>query len=190
VSGATGRVHRLRPFEADRLREEPLTYEPVGGTAAPSLPAGFHHLAERFVVGSGEATFARAADALEAWRMHAGAGLRVTASSARVAEGEVVRLRLGPLVIPCRVVWVRDDPDARGFGYGTLPGHPESGEEAFVVARERDEVVLTISAYSRPGRLLTRLGGPVARWGQRAMVRRYARTLRRLSAPRADGTGR
>ncbi|SIP67631.1 hypothetical protein BN9982_740001 [Mycobacterium tuberculosis] len=30
---------------------------------------------------------------------------------------------------PCRVVYVIDEPDVRGFGYGTLPGHPVSGEE-------------------------------------------------------------
>jgi len=67
-----------------------------------------------------------------------------------------------------------------GFGYGTLPGHPESGEEAFVVSRDGSGVVtLTVSAYSRPGLLVTRLAGPVGRWGQRVMIGRYARAVRR-----------
>jgi uncharacterized protein (UPF0548 family) len=111
--------------------------------------------------------------------MHTGAGLRVAASADRVAVGGVVRCRLGPLPIPCRVVWVVDEPDRVGFGYGTLPGHPETGEEAFVVSRDPAGVVtLTVTAYSRPGLLLTRLAGPVGRWGQRLMIRRYARALR------------
>ena len=33
---------------------------------------------------------------------------------------------LGLLRAPCRVVYVIDEPDVRGFAYGTLPGHPES----------------------------------------------------------------
>ncbi len=30
---------------------------------------------------------------------------------------------------PCRVVYEVERPDARGFAYGTLPGHPATGEE-------------------------------------------------------------
>jgi uncharacterized protein (UPF0548 family) len=171
-------VHRLRPFEADLLREQDLTYTPVGGTRTGTFPAGFHHLRVRTVVGPGDAAFEHAAETVLTWRMHAAAGLRVAASDARVTEGSVVRCRLGPLPIPCRVLWVLDEPDARGFGYGTLPGHPEAGEEAFVVTRDGDEVSLTVSAYSRPGLLVTRLAGPVGRWGQRRMVARYARAVR------------
>jgi uncharacterized protein (UPF0548 family) len=90
-----------------------------------------------------------------------------------------VRCRLGPLPVPCRVVWVVDERHRAGFGYGTLPGHPEAGEEAFVVTRDPSgAVTFTVSAYSRPGLLLTRLAGPFGRWGQRLMIRRYAAALR------------
>ena len=172
-------VGRLRPFDADRLREQPFTYEPVGATRGSTYPPGFHHLVVRSELGRGDAAFAHAADRLMTWRMHTGAGLRVAASAERVAEGGVVRCRLGPLPVPCRVVWVVDEPDRVGFGYGTLPGHPEAGEEAFVVSRDAGGVVtLTVSAYSRPGLLLTRLAGPVGRLGQRLMIRRYAGALR------------
>jgi uncharacterized protein (UPF0548 family) len=54
-----------------------------------------------------------------------------------------------------------------------------SGEEAFVVLREADAVRLSVTAYSRPAQLSTRLAGPVGRWGQRLMVRRYAAAVRR-----------
>jgi uncharacterized protein (UPF0548 family) len=73
---------------------------------------------------------------------------------------------------------VLDEPDRQGFGYGTLPGHPESGEESFVVRRDGDRVTLTVGAYSRPGLLVTRLAGSAGRLGQRLMVRRYAAALR------------
>lgn len=173
------RVGRLRPFEADRLREQPFTYEPVGATRGSTFPDGFHHLEVRSGLGRGDAAFATAAERLMTWRMHAGAGLRVAASADRVAVGGVVRCWLGPLPIPCRVVWVVEGPDRVGFGYGTLPGHPEAGEEAFVVSRNDSGLVtLTVSAYSRPGLLLTRLAGPVGRLGQRLVIRRYAGALR------------
>ena len=172
-------VGRLKPFDADRLREQQLTYEPVGATRGSTYPPGFHHLQVRSELGHGDAAFEHARETLMTWRMHTGAGLRVSASAGRVAEGGVVRCRLGPLPVPCRVVWVLDEPDTAGFGYGTLPGHPEAGEEAFVVARDpAGSVTLTVSAYSRPGLLLTRLAGPVGRWGQRLMIRRYAGALR------------
>jgi len=169
---------RLRPFEADRLREQAFSYEPVGATRHPPLPHGFHHLEQRLALGHGQAAFDHAVETLMTWRMHTGAGLAVAASDARVSERSVVRCRLGPLRFGCRVVWVLDEPDARGFGYGTLPGHPEAGEEAFTVERAGDEVRLLVTAYSRPGLLLTRVAGPVGRLGQRVMMRRYAAALR------------
>ncbi len=177
-------VGRLAPEDVARLQAQPLTYSPVGatlsgalGTSEAAAPAGFHALEVQTPLGHGEELFRSATELLMTWGMHARVGLRPAASSERAAEGEVVRCRLGPLPVPCRVVWVLDEPDARGFGYGTLPGHPESGEEAFVVLREGDQVSLRVTAYSRPGRLLTRLAGPAGRWGQRLVVRRYANAL-------------
>ena len=179
-------VGRLTAREVDRLGAMPFSYAPVGATSGSTYPAGFHRLDVEVAVGRGEADFRRAAQTLMTWRMHAGAGLRVAAGSPRVHAGAVVLCRLGPLRIPCRVVWVVDEPTRTGFAYGTLPGHPEAGEESFVVSLaggtdgsdERGVVTLTVSAYSRPGLLVTRLAGPVGRWGQRRMLARYAGALR------------
>jgi uncharacterized protein (UPF0548 family) len=77
-------------------------------------------------------------------------------------------------------VWVVDDGDRFGFGYGTLPVHPESGEEAFVAERAPGgEVRLTIVAFSRARHPLTRLGGPVARRQQARFTDGYLDALRR-----------
>ena len=76
-----------------------------------------------------------------------------------------------------------DEPGRCGFAYGTLPGHPESGEEAFIVEiDEADEVWFTVRAFTRPGTLLARISGPLGRGAQRLMARRYTRAMRRLSA--------
>ena len=176
---ATRLPQPMSAAEADRLLQEPFTYGPVGGTQATRMPGGYHHLDRTFDLGEGDEAFEHAVETLMTWRMHTGAGLRVTAAEQRVREGAVVRCNLGPLAIPCRVVWVVDGADAHGFGYGTLPGHPERGEEAFVVRREGARVSVRMRAYSQPGILLTRVAGPLGRVAQRVAIGRYAEALRR-----------
>ena len=170
----------MSAVEQERLLRAPFTYGPVGGTQATSMPGGYHHLDRSYDLGRGEEVFTHAAETLMTWRMHTGAGLRVLADDERVRVGGVVRCTLGPLPIPCRVVWVVDEPQQQGFGYGTLPGHPELGEESFVVRREpgTDLVRLHVRAYSRPGITLTRVAGPLNRVAQRLAIGRYARALR------------
>ncbi len=66
----------------------------------------------------------------------------------------------------------------RGFAYGTLPGHPESGEEAFVVEQHDDgSVVFAITAFSRPATASARAAGPLGLLIQRYVTRRYLDAL-------------
>jgi uncharacterized protein (UPF0548 family) len=113
--------------------------------------------------------------------MHRRAGLKVDADGP-VAEGRaaVLRLGIGRLVVkaPVRVVHLVDEPRRQGFAYGTLPGHPECGEESFVVEQLADgRVILEITAFSRPASRLARLSGPAGRWVQRRITERYLRAL-------------
>ncbi len=79
---------------------------------------------------------------------------------------------------PVRVVYVVDEPHRKGFAYGPVPGHPESGEEAFVVElRDRGAVTFEITAFSRPDRVLARSTGGPARGVQHRMTTRYLRAL-------------
>ena len=101
------------------------------------------------------------------------------------ASGTVVLMRWGPgalsVRIACRVVDVTDEPRRRGFAYGTLPGHPEAGEERFLVEQaEGGRILFTITAYSRPATTLARLGGPISRAAQSVMTQRYLRALDRV----------
>jgi uncharacterized protein (UPF0548 family) len=178
-------VRRLTPALAEQLRRAPFTYDEVGATAA-AFPAGFppgYHLAEhRAQVGQGRRDLDRAVDKLLHWRMHLDSGLQVASSSEKAVPGEVVLLRLGPgplsLRIPCRVVYEVAEADRAGFAYGTLPGHPESGEEVFLVELlTSGAVVFTVQAFSRPGTRLARLGGPLSWAVQRRALRRYAAAL-------------
>ena len=134
------------------------------------------------MIGYGADAFDAAATHLCAWGMHRDAGLDVRADAPTASPGTSVELRwgIGPLrlTFSCRVVYVLDEPRRKGFAYGTLPGHPERGEESFVVEQRPDGTVLaTISAFSKPGRWFTRLGGPAGRVVQRVMTRKYLEAL-------------
>lgn len=159
-------------------RDAPLTYAEVGATRPGATPPVDAHVvrAERRV-GHGPADFAAARERILSYGMQRGAGMQVAASTPTAEVGTILIITapfLGPITIPCRVVYVLDGPDLAGFAYGTLPGHPESGEERFSVELRPDgAVVAVISAFSRPGRWYTRLGAPFARLLQAVMTRRY-----------------
>jgi uncharacterized protein (UPF0548 family) len=175
-------VDDLAPALAERLKSARLTYAEIGQTASADLPPGYHHLRRARAIGTGERTFSVAGDAVLRWQVLARAGLGVRASSPVVVVGavSVTRLGIGPFGVraPCRVVYVLDEPRRKGFGYGTLPGHPESGEESFIVEWQADDsVVLHVAAFSRPANLLTRLAGPVTRLAQEHVTSRYLRAL-------------
>lgn len=174
-------VTRLDPDVEAHLRAADLTYSHVGRTSGV-LPDGFHHLSRQMIIGLGTARFADAAQALLGWQVHLRSGLRVATSSMTVSHDAVVMLGIGAgpftLHAPCRVVSIIDEPDRQGFVYGTLPGHPESGEETLVIERADDDTVsFRITAFSRPASDLAKLAGPLGRLGQRRMTSRYSRSL-------------
>jgi uncharacterized protein (UPF0548 family) len=195
--------------------EAALTYAEVGATRRAELPAGYGHLRVTTFLGHGRALFEAACDAVLEWEMHRRVGLRVPPGTPRAAQGVVVApvLALGPLRVaaPCRVVWAVREERRAGFAYGTLPGHPERGEEAFLVEWDgpgdgdggnaggtdgdrtdgggadggAGEVRLTVTAFSRPASWYARLAGPLVPVFQRAYAHRCGRVLRREAARRA-----
>lgn len=156
----------------------PLTYSEVGATAGP-LPAAYHHVQKSAVIGRGRSRFEEAADKGMRWGMLRGACLRIEATTEVAAVGSEVIVHLGPLGAPCRVVYLVDDPDRRGFAYGTLPGHAETGEELFVVRYDpaTDEVFAEVTAFSRHATWWSRLGSPITSVAQRVITDRYLRAL-------------
>ena len=141
-------------------------------------------------IGHGQQVFARAGDAVCGWQVQLAAGLRVSASVRTAVPGAVVILSLGigslRLQAPCRVVYVADEPRRRGFAYGTLAGHPESGEEALMIEHHDDDTVsFKVTAFSRPATRLAKLAGPVGAVVQRQITARYVRSLGKIAGPLA-----
>ncbi|HUZ37089.1 MAG TPA: DUF1990 domain-containing protein, partial [Streptosporangiaceae bacterium] len=123
--------------------------------------------------------------ALRHWAAHEGAGVRIFPHGHPVFLGATILavISLGPaqMVAPCRIVRVIDESDRFGFACGTLPGHPERGEEAFVVERRTDGTFFSITAFSRPADPLARLAGPIGRAIQLAITRRFVNALARYT---------
>jgi uncharacterized protein (UPF0548 family) len=163
------------------LAARAFNYADVGATTGP-LPSGYEHIRRSRVIGHGKAAFLAASAALCGWELHRRSGLSVRATAPHVTAGEDVLLGFGVglirLPIPCRVVYLVDEPDRRGFAYGTLHGHPEAGEERFVVGLgEAGEVTIEVTAFSRPALWWSRLGQPIGRRIQAAVTTRYLTAL-------------
>ncbi len=156
----------------------PFTYRELGATAGP-LPDGYHHVRKSARIGTGRARFDEAAARVMRWGMLRGAGARVTASTEVADVGSVVLVGLGPVRAPCRVVYVVDDENRRGFAYGTLRGHPESGEELFAVRFDPADagVYAEVVAFSRHATWWSKAAGPVTALIQRLVTRRYLQAV-------------
>jgi uncharacterized protein (UPF0548 family) len=170
-----------RPNEAfiqetiESQREKQLTYPGVGLTRESGCPAGFRENQWRAVIGAGEEVFLRAKDALANWRMLDLGWVEVVSTPDSLVENALVGTlarTLGTYSLNvARIVYV-DDEDAGtrfGFGYGTLPEYPLSGEERFTVTYDptTQDVVYEIFSFSRPTSLMVRLGQPFVRRAQR-----------------------
>lgn len=173
-------VRRLAEEQSAALRAAPYTYAPVGVVEDSEIPRGFARLHRSRVLQRRD--FAGAAGELLSWQMHSRAGLKVQTADTPLRAGTVVLMRwgIGGTVwkIPCRVVRVIDEPHRQGFSYGTLPGHPEAGEERFLLVEHDDgRIVFTITAVSRPAALPARLARPLSRLAQLRMTQRYLKAM-------------
>lgn len=175
-------VHLLDEQQTSKLRAALLPFTRHEGSEGDA-PAGYKHLHRQVTLS--RCDFDAAARDLLEWRMHSRAGLRVEASEIPLRQDTVVLMRweLGPLAvkIPCRVLEVIDESRRQGFAYGTLPGHPEAGEERFILEQLDDgHILFTITAYSRPMLTLAKAAGPISRTAQNFMTQRYLKALDRL----------
>lgn len=156
------------------LSRLPLIYPDVGATAG-EMPAGYRHVRAEKRIGRGRPRFEQAAESVMRYGMLRGAGLTVDAGTEVARVGTDVLGRLGPFPAPCRVVYVLDDPDRRGFAYGSLPGHAVRGEEMFAVRYDPSDgsVYAEVAAFSRPATWWSRLGAPALALAQQLVTRRY-----------------
>jgi uncharacterized protein (UPF0548 family) len=165
----------------DEQRGAPLSYAEVGASRdTPGKVSGYAVDHNRVRLGDGEEAFARAAEALYAWKMFDLGWVRLLPRGASARVGTTVAVLARHIGFRSlnfsRVVYEVSGEEGGvrklGFAYGTLPEHAESGEERFVVERHPDgSVFYDLYAFSRPNHLLSRLGYPFARGLQRRFAR-------------------
>jgi uncharacterized protein (UPF0548 family) len=175
-------VEQLSPDEAAVLRAAPFSYD-RSAIEEGRTPPGYKRMQTSRQLTRTD--FDQALNDLFCWRAHSGAGLDVKASDMPLVTGSVVLLRfgVGPAAVTarCRVLELIEQPSRRGFAYGTLPGHPESGAEEFVLEQDAGgRIRFTVTSVSRPATLLARASGPIGRMVQRYLTGRYLRALDHL----------
>jgi uncharacterized protein (UPF0548 family) len=186
---------RLRRPAAEELarflanaNDADLSYAEVGATMGSSQPVGYRIARYEHRLSPDASVFARAVNALRAWKAHVGAGVEIIPKDARVTVGASVLfgIRTASLwaAAPCRVVYVVDQQDRFSFAYGTLPGHPEQGEVAMTDKRgEVGGVAFRIVSFSRTVDPLARIGSPVTQLIQRRLTNQYVEALASASEP-------
>lgn len=170
---------------------EDLNYDAAGATQVSELtwasaPPGYRRYEGSTLLGQGQQLWDDASAAVLTWGVKTRSGFSVEMGSndeLRVLPGQdrVLTARLGPCSLrePVRVVDVVDEPDRRGFAYGTRMGHPVSGEEAFIVHRASDGAVwFTLRSLTGAGRGGWRIAFPLALLAQHAYRARYRRALK------------
>lgn len=162
-----------------------LTYEAVGATVRRETPDGYRADNWEVDLGSDEGSrFERCGAAVLDWAAQRGAGIRVlpdTRAAVDLTFALVLPMPIGFAIATARVVHVADDDQAIGFAYGTLPAHPEEGEEIFLVHRRAGRVFFEVSAFSRPRDLLARFGSPVTRWLQLRTNKTYLTAMQNIA---------
>jgi uncharacterized protein (UPF0548 family) len=174
---------KLETILASAIGQGP-SYPEVGATSEALFPAGYRQVKHEGLIGS-RADFERAVEGLTHWTAHEGAGIRIFPTNQLITVGAtvlaVVSIGFATMVAPCRVVSVISEADKFGFAYGTLPGHPERGEEAFTVERRDAGTFFSVRAFSQPADLLVRLSGPFGHVAQQIATRRYITAMRRYA---------
>lgn len=184
------------------VKSDQLSYPGVGTTRqidGPSFapPRGFQFDRRRTRLGSGDALFESAADAVLLGQMFPTGWFRAALPPRPLVEGDILAIaaRCGGLwwANAARVVYVLNEHDERsrrrGFAYGTLPSHVERGEERFLVEQLPDgSVWYDLAAFSRPRHPLVWAAYPLARRMQERFRRDSAAALQSAVDDRALST--
>ena len=176
----------IRKPSAERIREFiatqsplPFSYEAVGASQGDP-PRGYVLDHNRVRLGSGRDLFQRAREAVRRWEMFRLSWVQLCWPDTPIRVGAVVAV-LGRAcglwsLNACRIVYLIEQVGSLekfGFAYGTLPDHMERGEERFSVEWHHadDSVWYDILAFSRPNKLVARMGYPIVR----SLQKRFAR---------------
>jgi len=161
-----------------------FSYSELGATRMEleTGPAGYHTDRHRIRLGEGREVFERACAALRRWGPFKLGWVSNLTPDAPFEAGTTLMLLIRHFgfysLIANRLVYVLEEPTRFGFGYGTLEGHAEQGEERFLVfIDEQGAVFFELFAFSKPRHPLAVLGTPLVRVLQAAASRGYMNAM-------------
>lgn len=187
----TPSTDQIRQFISSQ-QESAFSYPEVGASAG-EIPSSYIVDGNRILLGQGEATWHRAVRAIREWQMFDIPWIRLYWPSAPIEVGINVAILVRHLgfcsLNASRIVYLVDedrDIERYGFAYGTLLEHAETGEERFTVEWNRldDQVWYDILAFSRPNKLLAKLGFPFSR----ALQKKFAEASKAAMFNAVHGT--
>lgn len=170
---------------AEQVKDEPFTYAGVGDTRTGVAPIGYRRDHWSIELGRGDEVFERSVAGLQQWLPQRGSGLALGAPPLVEPDATIALaapMPVGYAVATCRVVYVEAEADRYAWAYGSLPIHPESGEERFAIVRRGDATSFEIEVFSKLRDPLARLAPPVARSLQARATRRYLDAMRANAA--------
>lgn len=159
--------------------ESPFSYPEVGASAG-NPPTAYNVDHNRIELGYGLTAWQRAIEAVRGWQMFNMPWSRLCWPTAPIRVGTEVAVLVRHFgfysLNACRIVYLIDnDAGTKRFGlaYGTLEEHAERGEERFTVEwhQASAKVYYDILAFSRPRKMLARLGCPLSRFLQKRFAK-------------------
>ncbi len=165
----------------------PFSYENVGASREGAAPRGYVADRYRVKLGEGPEAYARAVEALREWRQFDLGWVRLLPPRAPIEVGKTVGVLARHYgfwsLNTARIAYLVEESgevERFGFGYGTLSGHAERGEERFGVEWNRrlgGSVYYDVFAFSRPKHPLAWPGYPFARLLQKRFRRDSTRAM-------------
>ncbi len=167
-----------------------FTYREVGATNT-TPPLSYTVDRNRVQLGSGEAMFKSAVEALKNWRQFDLGWVTAVPPGVKIEVGAEVAVKARAFgtwsLNVSRIVYVIDEPRRFGFAYGTLPYHVECGEERFLVEWLPDDSVwYDILAFSHPQHPLVKLSQPLVRRLQKRFARDSMNRMKNLATDDTD----
>ena len=167
--------------QIERARRLSLSYgldlRTEGGHEQVLCPHGFAVDYHRSQLGEGRAAFDAAKEAFRHWLQFDLGWVRVANPDAPVMEEEIIAVEVHSLGLwslnLSRILYVIDEEDRFGFGYGTTSMHVERGEERFLIEfyPVSGAVYYDLLAVSQPRHWLAKLGYFFTRSRQKKFAR-------------------
>lgn len=165
--------------------EAAFSYAEIGATDG-ILPTDYDIDHNRIKLGEGFEVFEKAVKSLKNWKMFETGWTQICPKTSPIEKNEIVAVLVNHFgfwsLNATKIVYLLEEKgeiEKRGFAYGTLAEHGESGEERFSIEyhRKDESVWYDLLAFSKPNYFLAKIGYPVSRYLQKQFAEDSKRAM-------------